>query len=234
MGRLPLSGSEVVYSDLPWVKIGPLYNNCYAYAVNDFETYRSRKSIPGDVSGMSKLFHTYTHCKGLIDRVISDNPKKVYRCKPTVRCRRGYYKIMMAVAPKNKYGSPTGDFHFYKQHGAVKYKVKRGDTYRSIADFFNVPIGRIYRAGPIKTGKVIKFKANIFSHKRGWGTGPLLTDACGKAIIDPRTSCRDYGYKYEKMCGSMCVKNKGIDVGPDVRKKGSKVLNVLQTYLNQR
>lgn len=225
--RLPLSGSEVTFNLKPWIKVGTLYNNCYAYAVNDFKTYRSRKSIPGDRSGMSRFFHTYTHCKGLTQRVISDNPGKVYRCNPNSKCKKGFYKIMMAVAPKNKYGSATGDFHFYKQHGDVKYKVKTGDTYRSIADFFKVPVSRIYKAGPIKPGKTIKFKANIFSHKRGWGTGPLLTDACGKAIIDPRKSCRDYGYNYDKICSSMCVKRRGISVGPsDIRKKRHQILNI--------
>lgn len=216
--RLPLSGSEHVFSLTPWTNKGPMYNNCYAYAVHDYKTYRIHKSIPGDRSGLSKLPHTYTHCKGLIKRVISDNPGKVYHCRPTETCKKGYYKIMMAVAPSNVFGSKHGDFHFYKQHGVVKYKVKKDDTIKSVAEFFKVPRSRILKAGPLVPGKNIIFKANIWSHKRGWGTGPLLTDACGKSILDPRKSCRNYSHNYDKMCGSLCVKSKGINVGPKVPK----------------
>jgi len=91
-----------------------------------------------------------------------------------------------------------------------------------VAKFFNVPESRIKRAGTFKLGKRIVFRANVFSHKRGWATGPLLTDAKGKAIIDPRKASRDYpGLNYEKYCSSFCVKNTGIKVGkthPKVRK----------------
>lgn len=91
---------------------------------------------------------------------------------------KGYYKVMMFVSP----GRPSnyirqGDFHFYKQHGVVEYKIKPGDTVASTAKFFKVPESRIKRAGPFRVGKRIIFKANVFSHKRGWATGPLLTDA---------------------------------------------------------
>jgi len=150
-------------------------------------------------------------------------PKKVYRAKADEKCKKGYYKVMMFVSP----GRPTnyirqGDFHFYKQHSVIEYKIKQGDTIVAVAKFFNVPESRIKRAGTFKLGKRIVFRANVFSHKRGWATGPLLTDAKGKAIIDPRKASRDYpGLNYEKYCSSFCVKNTGIKVGkthPKVRK----------------
>jgi hypothetical protein len=210
---LPLSGSERVFRLEPWLTKGKRSNNCYAYAMNDYRAYRQQKSVIGDRSGLSKLPHTYTHCKDLARRLISDNPKKVYKAKATSKCKPGYYKIMMVVAPNNKYGNHRGDFHFYKQHGEVSYKIKATDTYASVARFFGVPYSRVRSSGPLIPGRRLRFKANTWSHKQGWATGPLLTDACGKSIKDPRKSCRKYGYDYSKYCNSFCVKNRGIKVG---------------------
>lgn len=223
MQRLPLSGSERKFTTKKWnTSTGIGNNNCYAYAFGDYESYRWEKSIPGDRSGLSNLNHNYTRCDDLPRRVVSDNPKAVYLAKGGEKCKKGYYKVMMFVSP----GRPTnyirqGDFHFYKQHGVVEYKIKKGDTIKSVAGFFKVPESRVKNAGTFKIGKRIIFKANVFSHKRGWATGPLLTDSVGNAIIDPRKARKDYpGLNYEKYCSSFCVKNTGIKVGkthPKVR-----------------
>ena len=220
---LPLSGGESVYSWFPWGGSGLHADNCYAYAVGDHAKYRMNKSVPGNHSGMSSIFHTYKNCKGLATRVISDNPKKVYKADADEKCKKNFYKIMMFVAPKNKYHNSTGDFHFYKQHGLVKYTIREGDTPAKIAKFFKIPVSRLPIKLPVK-GKVIKVKANVFSHKLGWATGPLLYDAKGKVIKDPRRANRNYGYNYTKYCSSFCVKNKGINVNPP---KNSKVRNNL-------
>ena len=215
-GALPLSGSESVYSWYPWGGTGLHVDNCYAYAVGDHAKYRMNKSVPGNHSGMSSIFHTYKNCKGLANRVISDNPKKVYKARGDEKCKKNFYKIMMFVAPKNKYNNSTGDFHFYKQHGLVKYTIRQGDTPTKIAKFFKIPVSRIPKKLPPR-GKCIKVKANVFSHKLGWATGPLLYDAAGKVIKDPRRANRNYGYNYTKYCSSFCVKNKGIDVDSKIR-----------------
>ena len=92
--------------------------------------------------------------------------------------------------------------------------MKKGNTHENIAKFFKVPLARIKKCGKCVPGKLFKFKANVFSHKRGWATGPLLVDAKGKAIIDPRKASRNYpGLSYGKYCSSFCVKNSGIKVG---------------------
>ena len=223
MRALPLSGSESRYTNRRWsTPTGIGNNNCYAYAVGDYESYRWQKSIPGDRSGLSNGNHNYTHCTGLPGRVISDNPKKIYRAGADEKCKKGYFKVMMFVSP----GRPTnyirqGDFHFYKQHGVIEYKVKPGDTMKAVSKFFKVPESRIKKGGMFKVGKRVLFRANVFSHKRGWATGPLLTDAKGRAITDPRKASRDYpGLNYEKYCSSFCVKDTGIKVGkthPKVR-----------------
>ena len=222
-GELPLSGGEVPYSWQPWGGQGLHVDNCYAYAVGDHAKYRNNKSIPGNHSGMSSIFHTYRTCKGLAKRVISDNPKKVYLAKAEEKCKKNFYKVMMFVAPTNRYHNSTGDFHFYKQHGLVKYSVRKGDTPRSIAKFFRIPVSRLPAKLPA-VGTIVKVKANVFSHKLGWATGPLLTDASNKAIRDPRTADRKYGYNYSKYCSSFCVKNKGIEVDATNKAKGSQNL----------
>jgi hypothetical protein len=211
---LPLSGYEHTYERLPWATKGLRSDNCYAYALHSYSNYRPIKSVPGNISGMNSIFHSYTHCDGIKERILSDNPGKVYSTNASSKCRKNFYKIMMVVAPTNKYNDPTGDFHFYKQHGDVVYRVKKGDTAKKIAAFFKVPESRVLKAGPIKQGKDLFFKANFWSHKRGYGTGPLLRDACGKLITDPRKACRKYEYNYSKYCGSFCVKNSGVKAGP--------------------
>lgn len=218
----PTNGSEIPFRLEPWLSKGKRSNNCYAYAFNDYESYRTHKSVPGARVGKDG-FHTYTHCKGLAKRVVSDNPGKVYVSKPMSKCRRGYYKAMMVVAPSNIYGNFTGDFHFYKQHSSVIHRIKKGESYASIARTYGVPYSRILKAAnkrPAKPGMRIRFNVNLFSHKQGWGTGPLLKDSCGKLIKNPATACRKYGYNYSKYCNSFCVKNKGIDVGSGDAKVG--------------
>ena len=211
----PVNGSEHPFRYEPWLTKGKRSNNCYAYAFHDYETYRTQKSVPGARHGKDG-FHTYKNCKGLAKRVISDNPGKVYKSSQTSKCRNGFYKAMMVVAPTNKYGNWTGDFHFYKQHSQVDHLIKRGESYASIARLYGVPYSRVLKAAnkkPATVGRRIKFPVNLFSHKQGWATGPLLKDSCGKLIKNPATACRKYGYNYSKYCSSFCVKNKGINVG---------------------
>ena len=49
--ELPLSKSEIPFRLEPWHTNGRRSNNCYAYAVNDYESYRFSKSVPGERSG---------------------------------------------------------------------------------------------------------------------------------------------------------------------------------------
>lgn len=219
----PTNGSEPTFTMKRWNgKVGINNNNCYAYAVNDFEDYRKWKAQPGERANIN---HGGIDCKRLSAAVVADNPKKVYASKAMSKCRPGFYKIMMFAATCKKWAPLCqGDFHFYKQHSRTEYKVKRGDTHESIAAFFHVPVLRIKRAARVLTpGRLIVFRADFFSHKRGWATGPLMTGARGKLIRDPRKVSRDYpGMNYDTYCSSFCVKNKGVKVGhthPKVRQK---------------
>jgi len=214
--ELPLSGAENKFTNRRWSsENGIPNNNCYAYAIGDYEAYRWQKSIPGDRSGLSNIKHDYTTCKDLPRRVISDNPKTVYKVDGDKKCKKGYFKMMMFVSSgRGKGYIRQGDFHFYKQHGVIEYKIKPGDTIKSVASFFKIPESRVKNGGRFILGKRIVFKANVFSHKRGWATGPLLGDANGKAIKDPRTASRKYKeLNYDQYCSSFCVKDSGVKVG---------------------
>ena len=63
MKNPPVSGSERKFTEKKWgTATGIGNNNCYAYAVGDYESYRWQKSIPGDRSGLSNGYQNYTHC----------------------------------------------------------------------------------------------------------------------------------------------------------------------------
>lgn len=226
----PTNGSEPTFTMKRWNgKVGVNNNNCYAYAVNDFSDYRMSKAQPGERVNMSNPGGAYTDCRKLNQAVVADNPTKVYSTRGCTKCKPGFYKIMMFIAKCKKSAYLCqGDFHFYKQHSKAEYKVKKGDTHESIALFFKVPVLRIKRAAKdLKPGKLIVFKADFFSHKRGWATGPLMVGAKGNIITDPRRISRDYpGMNYDTYCSSFCVKNKGVKVGhthPKIRQKAVKV-----------
>jgi hypothetical protein len=204
MSRLPLSGSEVIFSTWPWSK-NVNADNCYDYAMNDFESYRSVKSTPGDRARISSNGMNFTTCKGMKKRILSDNPKTVYACKNVKKpCRAGFYKMMNFV-------SPQGDFHFYKQVKGIKYRVKKGDTRQKLARYFKVSLKSIPK---LVVGRSVTINVNAWAHKQGWGANPLYTDAKGKVILNPIKAARNYpGLNYTLYCGSYCVKRNRAGTG---------------------
>lgn len=204
---LPLSGSETIFSVRPWNR-GVNSDNCYDYAIGDFETGRLVKSTPGNRAGISSNGMNFTTCRGIRRRILGDNPKTVYALKNANKvCKKGHYKIMSFV-------SPDGDFHFYKQVKGVEYKVQDGDTYTKIARFLRVAPATVKRVAKQKlvVGKKIVVPVNLWAHKQGWGAVPILVDASGKTIYDPRRADRKYpGLNYTKFCCAYCVmKNKAV------------------------
>jgi hypothetical protein len=185
---------------------------------------RFEKSEPGAAIGNPNT--TFTTCgKGrnsMRSRILYDNPHNVYalpRGQEAKPCKNGYYKVMSFVG-----GEAYGDFHFYKQVGGIRYRIQPGDTVKKIAKFFRVresiikealkhsTAPRNYMNGFVNekngshSGRIIKFPVNLWAHKLGWGTRPLLVDASGKTIYDPRKANRKYGVDYKILCGSYCVR----------------------------
>lgn len=64
------------------------------------------------------------------------------------------------------------------------------------------------RSPPLMVGKIIEFPVNLWSHKQGWASGPLMIDASGKTIVDPRRSNRSWkpGFHYTKFCSAYGVR----------------------------
>ena len=206
----PLSGYEREFcQDGKWNRY-KRSNNCYAYATGCFKKSRPYKSVPGEVSGMNTAWD-YTKC-GFSRLVLADGRNSeiagvpgIFEIAPHKKCPPGYYKIA-------SYTSPGGDFHWLVQHGVVKHRVKSTDTPESLAKFYRVPVERIE---PLNGKRYIKIRANVWSHKRGWATGPLITGSDGKVITNPLTAKLDYPrMNYSNHCKTYAVRNHGVQVGP--------------------
>jgi hypothetical protein len=207
---------------------------------------------------------TFTTCRGIAQRVISDNPGNVYKMRnPSAKPRPGFYKVMCFVAPSNNFGNSTGDFHWYKEISAIRYRIRPGDTVTGLAKFFhvlpgviraalakgksssNVNNGRVANSNSdlhvlnknneksslkLKSGKVIEFPVKLWSHKTGWAGGPLIVDASGKTITDPRRANRSYkpGFHYSKFCAAYGVRRGYAKTGSNANRNGGTNRNVVQ------
>jgi phage tail protein X len=67
---------------------------------------------------------------------------------------------------------------------------------------------KMSKGAKIPAGKVIEFPVKLWSHKTGWAGGPLIVDASGKTITDPRKADRNYkpGFHYSKFCSAYGVR----------------------------
>lgn len=256
------------YTWAPWGTKGVVHDNCYDYAFGSYSNNRTVKSVPGDRSGLKANGLTFTTCSGIQKRVISDNPGNVYKMKnPDAKPRRGFYKVMCFVAPSNDFGNLTGDFHWYKEISAIRYRIRRGDTAMALAKFFHVTIktvndavikskfstntnnGRIAnnaeelrvlnkhvansKGQTLPIGKIIDLPVKLWSHKTGWAGGPLIVDASGKTITDPRKADRNYtpGFHYTKFCAAYGVRVGFAKTGSNSNRNGRRVNQVRQARL---
>ena len=209
--KLPLSGSESLFSDLVYgTHQGITNNNCYAWAIDAYRGSGNVKLQPGNLSGQTSNRDS-SSCAFLRDRALDDNRRRgMYSVAPTKRCRKGFYKIM-AFIDKGK------DYHWYKQHRHLLYRVGKGETPRTVARDLGVPRKSVVAPTPRPMPGDLVFvrNAGVFSHKQGFATGPLLRDAGNKIIPDPRRANKNYGaYNYKTFCGSMCVRNVKPTIAP--------------------
>jgi len=248
---LPLSGAEPQFSWEPWGSYGKVHDNCYDYAFGSFSIKRTMKSVPGARSHINSNGLTFTTCKGITERILADNPRGAAKLiKPDAKCPPGYYKVMCFVAPHNDFQNSTGDFHFLKQVGSVRYRIRNDDTIKGIAAFFRVrpsvvlaaarksraPVSpndgnvansdeelfRLDKLNPthrhttrLRPGRIIEFPVNLWAHKQGWAGGPLMIDASGKTIVDPRKANLNYhpGFHYSKFCSAWPVRRGAARTG---------------------
>lgn len=214
-------------------KRGRYHDNCYDYAFGLNNEKATNKNVPGNMSGNRAWGLDFTSCKGIAKRVLEDYKGLAYKCKTGSQpCRRGYYKVMNFVAPQGgdfhwyrqtnfiRYkiranDTITGLAKFFRvspvtiRTAVLKAHRPRGAFDGRISNT-NLPVlnaldrqGR----GRLPAGKVIEFPVKLWSHKQGWATGPVIVDASGKTIADPRRANRKYpGLNYSKFCSAYCVK----------------------------
>ena len=71
-------------------------------------------------------------------------------------------------------------------------------------------------------GKVIEFPVKLWSHKTGWAGGPLIVDASGNTISDPRKADRCFkpGFHYTKFCSAYGVRRGFAKTGTNQNRNG--------------
>jgi hypothetical protein len=81
---------------------------------------------------------------------------------------------------------------------------------------------KMSKGAKITPGKVIEFPVKLWSHKTGWAGGPLIVDASGKTITDPRKADRDYkpGFHYSKFCSAYGVRLGLAKTGANANRNG--------------
>jgi hypothetical protein len=152
------------------------------------------------------------NCDDLIARALADAKSQGWDLEVVSQkqhqCNKGSYKIVAVLAPGN-------DFHWYRHHRDLLYRVKRPRTIRELAAEFRVPVEAITIPGNsrhARVGDIALIKnANVWSHKQGFSSdGPLLKDACGKIIKDPSAACRSYGngLNYTVVCATFCFRKR--------------------------
>ena len=79
-------------------------------------------------------------------------------------------------------------------------------------------------------GKVIEFPVKLWSHKTGWAGGPLIVDASGNTISDPRKADRNYtpGFHYTKFCSAYGVRRGFAKTGNNLNRNRVNVNRVPQ------
>jgi len=61
--------------------------------------------------------------------------------------------------------------------------------------------------GTLRPGRVLTIPVRLWAHKQGFGGGPVIVDASGKTIRDPRRADRNYGgLNYSRFCSAYAVR----------------------------
>lgn len=209
---MPVSGSEDMYSDLTYGSPrGKNNNNCYGWAIDEYKNSGGTKLQPGNLSPRNKGNggDNLTSCAAVTAKALADLRGRGYKpSNPEDTCRKGYYKVMAFLAPGR-------DHHWYKQHKDLMVRMPQHlRDVAALARRLGVSPKQVYATTPRpKPGEVVLVKdAGLWSHKQGFATGPILKDACDKAIRDPRKACRTYSKElnYTTFCGALCVASKRV------------------------
>jgi len=118
----PLSGSELEYDPELWNKNYNIKSshNCYTYALGKIVPGLKSKAQPGYASGYNHINNNNFDCKTFRERLKKDSPGS-YLEKFDNSCLPGFYKVFLALDPKN-------DYHWWRQNKDKYWSHKPGGT----------------------------------------------------------------------------------------------------------
>jgi len=144
-----------------------------------------------------------------------------------------WYKEIRSVQYKIRRGDRIGPLaRFFKvtvatiraalEKGRAARNANNGRVANANTDLhvLNKMSARANKTAPLPVGKVIEFPVKLWSHKTGWAGGPLLVDASGQTITDPRKADRNYkpGFHYTKFCSAYGVRPGFAKTGNNVNR----------------
>jgi hypothetical protein len=148
-----------------------------------------------DFSNSTGDFHWYRQNSSIRYRIRGGDTvgglAKFFRVKPDVIKRALLSKMKPLSLTNGMISNSNGDFRVLNKNNEMMIKS-------------SLPIGSI-----------IRFPVNLWSHKQGWASGPLLVDARGRTIVDPRKADRSYkpGFHYTTFCSAFGVKRGMVTTG---------------------
>ena len=143
----PLSGSELKYNPDKYNKNYNIKNthNCYSYALGKIVNDLDSKAQPGYAAGFSHIKSNDYNCKSFRKRLKKDSPGS-YLEKFDNSCLPGFYKVFLALDPKN-------DYHWYRQDKSKYWSHKPGST-----DVINVDASGKKISNPLKSNRNFKHR----------------------------------------------------------------------------
>lgn len=227
---------SLVFGWAPYGTDGVWHDNCYDYAFDMNNPRSTTKNMPGNMAGNHAWGLTFRTCDGIAKRVLEDYQGLAYRINTAAtRCKPGYYKVMNFVSPgvgdfhwyretrRVIYRTRPGDTvsalakFFRTNQATIKMAYRKAHKPSSpingrIATTNSElrvlsSLNEMSRTGKLFPGKVMQIPVRLWSHKQGFGAGPVLVDASGKTIKNPLRANRNYGYlNYSRFCSAYCVK----------------------------
>jgi hypothetical protein len=118
----PLSGSELEYNPHLWNDDDKIKttHNCYTYALGKIVPGLKSKAQPGYASGFEHINDDEYECKYFFDRLKKDVPAS-YVGQFDKSCIPGFYKVFLALDPKN-------DYHWWRHNKDNYWSHKPGST----------------------------------------------------------------------------------------------------------
>jgi hypothetical protein len=118
----PISNSELEYNPDLYNKNSSIResHNCYTYALGKIVPGLDSKAQPGYASGFDHIADSEYNCTAFRKRLKKDSPGS-YLEKFDNSCIPGFYKVFMALDPKN-------DYHWWQQNLDSYWSHKPGST----------------------------------------------------------------------------------------------------------